>query len=386
MRKIINQKHLRVDTKIHDYQSEIYNGNVTFRIDSAWGLSGISRKPRSTSKRLNRSTRPTSSDLYNRCKDTQRCSRGLNEYNQSEASAQFTMQVFPGGLHRKIPLFVDFEDWRSGPFLSKGENLKTEGLYAPKGSYWSPFQFESLGPSIPSFNTSYNSGLVLNKDSLNREIKMQENWIYSILEYLKWLKSEVHITSLEAKTRTRLDIQEQMNRTILDYENILREANEKLIIMKNSQCRDRCRLHFNTSSLELSGSINATGTVRKTLDETEVSVWTFDSIDLGKEVFLYVTGQRAIALYSKSSAYIDTKINVNPGTLGGFPGGYSLFRGKDRFSSVCREDLVDLDKKFCSKSSLCCLGDRFVSNMNKTTISNNINGPGSNSLRYYLFT
>ena len=381
--------------KIHDYQSHLYSGNVTFRIDSAWGISGSSRKSRSTSKRLNRSVRPSSIDAYDRCKATQRCNRGWDKYNQLNASSESTMQIFAGGLHRKIPLFVDFEDWRQGPFTwersSSGDGFRDgtpqdEVSFIPKGSYWSPFMFKSLGPLIPSFNTSSNSGLVLNKKILEYELERQENWIQSIQDYLVWLRNEAHITSLDARTRTRIDIREQLHRTELQYEKRLRVENEKKIVMRNSQCVGLCELVFNTSSLELWGIINATGDIAVTPDGTEVGVWAFDSIDLGSEVNIHVTGQRAMALLSKSSVYINTKIIINPGTLGGFPGGYSLFRSKDRLVSVCSEELLDEDKTKCLANTLCCPGDRFISKMEETSISSNINGPGSSSLRYYLFT
>ena len=305
------------------------------------------------------------------------------------------MQIFAGGLHRNIPLFVDFEDWRQGPFKwetsSRRDSVrvdtsKDELSFIPEGSYWSPFAFKSLGPLIPSFNTSVNSGLVLNKKKLGYELERQDNWVKSIQDYLEWLKIESQITSLDAKTRTRNDIREQLQSTVLEYEKLLQVENEKMIIMRNSQCMGSCKLLFNTSSLELRGIINATGEVAATPDGTEAGVWAFDSIDLGSEVNVHVTGQRAMALLSKSSVYINTKIIIKPGTLGGFPGGYSLFRGKDRLVSVCSEELLDEERRQCTAETMCCPGDRFISKMERTTMSSNINGPGSSSHRYYLFT
>lgn len=310
------------------------------------------------------------------------------------------MQVFPGGEHKPIPLFADFEDWRQGALgwdkfscdINEGESSKCKMLIRggvsnssyqneakwPKGAHWSPFDFESLGPSVPSFNSSTNNGLVLNAVHLMEEVQKQEEWITEMEAYLAWLKNEINTTSLEAYTRFRKDITSELSRTISDYEKLLLQEKHKKSILEKSQCANTnsCTLLFNTSSLQLSGVINATGSIGLTPDGTEVAMWTFDSIDIGYEVSVELTGQRALALLSKSSVFIDTNLTVKPGTLGGFPGGYSVSR-INGLSNVCTEN--------SRIEPFNCSGDYPLNQLNLKTVSNNINGPGSASVRVYSY-
>lgn len=376
--------------------SALYSGNTTFRLDPSWGVSNKEKMPRLDSKRLNKSVRATPINSYSRCKDTHRCGRGWSFYNDTDATSTFTTQLFAGGEHIPIDLFADFEDWKQGSngwrkkmdcidnsILDVGcvnkinNTLDKRDARIPKGAHWSPFDFESLGPSIQSFNTSSNNGLVLNRERLFQQVKKQQHWISEIEDYLLWLKSNIEITSLEAITRFRKDIRVEIERTILDYEKILSAEKEKEIILRNSQCTQmaKCSLLFNSSNLELSGAINATGAIGTTPDGSEIAIWTFDSIDIGIEVNIEFIGQRAIALLSKSSVSINTDLIVAPGTLGGFPGGYSVSR-VDRLNHVCNEN---------RPQTFSCDGDYPLMNLNAGTISNNVNGPGSGSVCVYSY-
>lgn len=320
---------------------------------------------------------------------------------QTSASLLSTMQYFAGGKHIHIPLFADFEDWRQGTYGWWGETYDWENskdvydskimkgdkiVPIPKGAHFSPFNFVSLGPSIPSFNSSLNNGLVLNRVRLMEDIKKQSDFVESIEVYLVWIELEMTISSLDAKSRSRKDIQNEMMRTKADSMKLLTREREKLILLSNSQCQnEKCTLLFNTSSLELRGAINATGTISMTPDGTEVAIWTFDSIDLGSEVIVTLTGQRAIFLLSKSSTHIDTKLHAYSGTLGGFPGGFSVFRdANDLLVSVCPQRSMDIDRGYNCDGGTCCPGDQPLSRLKKATKSNNVNGPGSSSVRVYL--
>jgi hypothetical protein len=64
-------------------------------------------------------------------------------------------------------------------------------------------------------------------------------------------------------------------------------------------------------------------------DGVSVAVFSFDSIDIGPNVNVTVTGQRALVLTSRSSVKIDTNFRSFPGALGGFPGGYSVGRRQE---------------------------------------------------------
>jgi hypothetical protein len=50
------------------------------------------------------------------------------------------------------------------------------------------------------------------------------------------------------------------------------------------------------------------------------------AVVLAVEVNVTLVGQRPLALLSRSSARINTSFVASPGTLGGFPGGYSVGR------------------------------------------------------------
>ena len=385
--------------QVKDIESPLYKGNITYKVDPVWGVSNTDNTYRTDSKYLRRSVKKNDSDEYERCKTAHRCSRGWVHYNQSTSKSSSSMQTFSGGEHKEIPLFSDFEDWRQGTqgwrqncHLSSercaNNHPKYDNTAAPFGGHWSPFDFNSLGPSIPSFNTTSNNGLVLNNKSLIYQEENLRTWIEDIKSYIQWLEIEMHVTSLDAKTRSRADILRDMQRTQEDYMYLLNDENMKLAKLSQSQCRNiTCNLVFNTSSLELSGAINATGVVATTLDGTEVAVWSFDSIDLAQEVNVTLTGQRAMALLSRSSIRVNTTLHPHPGTLGGFPGGLSVSRKPmNRFVSVCSEG--SYPRKFLDHCDgpPCCPGDQPLLELVDDMISNNVNGPGSGSVRVYLKT
>lgn len=361
---------------------------MLYRLDPAWGINGSSRIQRVNSKRLNRSTQPNPLQLYERCKLNQRCNRALVHYNDSEASSVFTMQRFPGGKHEVIPLFSDFENWREGTanwarkVYCNSESCRLHRREEkPRGAHWSPFDFSSVGPSIVSFGSRQNNGLVLNLQRKYVEEDMQKKLINETKDKLKWIRDESRFSAINATTYYRIDIMKAFNKMYQETEHLLERETEKLRILSNSQCIiiSQCKLLFNTSSLMMTGIINASGTVGYSPDGTEVAVWTFDSIDLGAEVEVEVDGQRAFALLSKSSVHINTTIVVEPGTLGGFPGGLSTYRRKeDRLSRVCSNNVDFLE-------SWTCQGDHPVSREIYNKRSNNVNGPGSPSFRVYFF-
>ena len=80
-------------TQIADSESLLYSGNVSFKIDPTWGISGKSKQTRQFSKYLSQPAPSTSTDAYERCKATNRCPRAWNDYNQSLAVSSYTFQV-----------------------------------------------------------------------------------------------------------------------------------------------------------------------------------------------------------------------------------------------------------------------------------------------------
>jgi len=371
---------------VNDANSKLYEGNITIRVDQTWGVSGYSGTPRKLSKYNPYQRRRTTGNLYERCKITHRCPRAWSYYNQSNASISTTTQPFAGGMHYDINGYNDFEDWRQGTYgwkSSSKENATNDG------SYSSPFLFTSLGPSIPSFNTTSNNGLVLNMELLDIEINKQKQWIAELDDYIQWLEKNVEIATLDAQNRAKIDVRRSLSRTKDDYAARALLEKNKLHHLSNSQCVNMfCTLLFNTSSLELTGAINATGVVKEASDGSEIAVWSFDSINLSKHVNVTVTGQRAMTLMSKSSLYVDTEFVARPGTLGGFPGGYSIARDeKYRWVSICNEKLSFANTKNVSIfENYSCQGDRPINTLADGMDSHNVNGPGSGSVRVILKT
>ncbi len=379
---------------------------MTFRVDVTWGLSHRPIRKRMETKFLTRPIEGVVSDPYERCKLTHRCPRGWTKYEQSSAIHESTMQYFSGGKHMNVPFFVDFEDWRQGtrgwqqscniqtlvkssscvPNKNLTNNEIPNDMF-PRGAHWSPFSFQTLGPSIPSVNSTSNNGLVLNRDRLFVDIQKQKERIQEIEEYLYLLKINIKQSSLDTNTRTRFDIKKEMTKTYHDYRRLLQQENHKMLALSNSQCSQiSCELLFNTSNLKLTGALNVTGNISISQDGNEIATWTFDSIDIGREVDVKITGQRAMSLLSRSSTHINTVLKVKPGTLGGFPGGYSVSRSK-RLNSVCLEGLDGkLNELICTDLKKCCNGDESLAYHSDVVKSNNINGPGSPSVRVYLFT
>jgi hypothetical protein len=139
------------------------------------------------------------------------------------------------------------------------------------------------------------------------------------------MKENAEIATLDAKTRFRRDVRKRIMATMKDYDRLLEDEKAKYSNLVVSGCtHTQCSIVFNTSNLKLTGAINAMGNVATTSDGTEAALWSFDSIDIGPEVNISVLGQRAMALLSRSSVRINITIKVEPNTLGGFPGGFSV--------------------------------------------------------------
>mmetsp|Transcript_6677 Transcript_6677/g.15166 ORF Transcript_6677/g.15166 Transcript_6677/m.15166 type:complete len:1894 (+) Transcript_6677:1692-7373(+) len=385
--------------QISDSQSLLYSGNVTFKTDPTWGVSGLSKQTRQSSKYLSRPAPSSSSDAYERCKTTHRCPRAWSQYNQSSAQSSHTFQKYLNGEHVEVPLFLDFEDWRRGirgweQSCRGGANelcfpasLSEEANDKPVGAHWSPFDFDAIGPNVPTFGNTWNNGLVLNKKTLELDIKDQMNLIAEYESLVTWMDEEFrHRVSDDAMLRSRKEIREN----ITNYTSIITAEKEVLAALAQSQCSNApCNLTFNTSDVSLRGAVNATGVIATTPDGTEVALWAFESIDIDENVNITVTGQRAMALVSRSSVRINTTLDAKPGTLGGFPGGFSVARRpNERLVRVCNEE-VDSKKvvlDVCKGKLICCPGDQPISELKKGINSNNINGPGSPSTRVYLMT
>lgn len=389
----VQSKVMELVGQMADFQSMLYSGNVTFKVDPTWGVSGQSKRLRQfTSKYLSRPAKATASDAYERCKATQRCPRASGRYDQSSAHSSHTLQTYQHGEHINVSLFLDFEDWRRGirgweqscrdedtDFCLPSSEINGVNP-KPAGAHWSPFDFDALGPSVPTFGNRWNNGLVLNKKLVELNIKDQNSLVKEYESLVVWMDREFNYgVTDDAMLRTRREIRDN----IPNYTNTIEAGKGVLSALSQSQCSTTvvCSLVFNTSDASLSGAVNATGVITNTSDGTEVALWAFDSIDIDEHVTITVTGQRAMALLSRSSVHINTTLQASPGTLGGFPGGISVARHqRDRLVSVCNEG-VD-SRQFLDV----CPGDVLVRELGKGIKSNNVNGPGSPSTRVYLMT
>ncbi|GMH83814.1 hypothetical protein TL16_g09723 [Triparma laevis f. inornata] len=408
-------------TQVKDLTSALYSGNVTIRTDQTWGVSASNRQAKSDSPYLSYAFDETSEDSYERCKATHRCSRAWEKYDQSNAATEYTQQSFGGGEHSPAFLFADFEDWRKGTFsLRQGEpanSFSPATIATPENVHFNPFDYTSLGPSIPSYNSTHNNGLVLNNASLASQIANQSDYISSLDDYISFIENNADIAIMDAHRRARIDVRLLTSVTRSEYETLRDSERDKLNTLKNSQCANEpCELLFNTSSVTMTGAIDVVGELVALGDGTEVAVFPFDSIDIGPEVNITITGQRAMALLSRSTVKIDAMIKSHPGVLSGFPGGYSVGRlESDRLSSVCPFWPETGDDKFALEESAdwrirlrctndleprsgdldqglasCCPGDVLIPELTTLTStqmkSNNVNGPGSGNLRVYQTT
>lgn len=141
----------------------------------------------------------------------------------------------------------------------------------------------------------------------------------------------------------------------------------------------------NTNNFYDNNNIELLGVIRHTGENTEVAVFSFNSIYLGPDTEVIVVGQRALALVSKTSAIINTTFKVQPGTLGGFPGGNSVARltfqaleDHPTDIAICELRRYCLDKNGSFTSTI-------TLDESKGLISNNVNGPGSGNLRVHPF-
>ncbi|KAL9182021.1 hypothetical protein ACHAXT_012364 [Thalassiosira profunda] len=394
----IQSRGAEIVRQMNDAQSPLYGGNVSFKADPTWGISGIAKQTRQFTKYQSRPAPSTPSDEYERCKATHRCPRAWSYYNQSTAESSHTFQEYQGGEHVEAGLFLDFEDWRRGirgwEQSCRGDS---DGLCLPEpasvdaeseiplGAHWSPFGFESLGPSVPT-GKSWNNGLVLNKQRLEHDIQDQSEKIEEYEALVQWMDEEFqHGLTDNPFLRSR----QQIIANITNYTDTLAAEKEILAALTQSQCTNvDCNLLFNTSDATLSGAVNVNGVIATTPDGTEVALWAFDSIDIDENVNVTLTGQRAMALVSRSSAHVNTTLHAVPGTLGGFPGGFSVSRRpNERLVRVCTEQVDSRDfLDVCGDKASCCPGDQPIGELANGVVSNNVNGPGSPSQRVYLMT
>lgn len=112
---------------VGDFNSILYDGNVTIRVDPLWGVSqysGVSRRTsesRFTKKyydhsndRLGNAVRYSLITPYDRCKQNHRCNWGEYQLDQYTNDVKYFQRLFEQGNMYSVNLFLDFQDWRMG--------------------------------------------------------------------------------------------------------------------------------------------------------------------------------------------------------------------------------------------------------------------------------
>ena len=397
--------------KVQDFQSDLYDGNVTIRVNPQWGVAGRYPKKRTQEARFSKKwydfdvsrlsdpRRKVFVSPYIRCQQNHRCNWGQYQLDQYTNDVKYFQRLFDRGNMYGTNLFLDFQDWRLGSrgFSWKGQIPPTakgrttipmarakDGII--RGAHLWPFDQDSLGPDVPCYLYERNQGLVLDRVLQRKQIDEQESLVTDLDGRIDWLGDNIEWATMGPELRSRKDVRRELEWVKDDFRNWKVNEVGELRLLNSSMCAQvECWLLFNTSSLELTGAISGTGVIRFTDAGTEVAVFSFNSVVLGPEVKVTIVGQRAISIVSKTSAVINTTIVAEPGTIGGMRGGGSVGRFEaDRLTDHPRSI-------FICDIGLYCEGDTVTNRMkagsmaHDSFISNNVNGPGSGNLRVHPF-
>lgn len=401
--------------QVGDKESALYAGNVTIRVDPVWGVSNNGPALRKNAALFSykyyeyderhlstgrvpeiRRPPPLVTD-YDRCKANRRCNWGEKTQDQATNDVVYHQRMFERGEKKNISIFLDFEDWRMGtrgfswdgniPPTKEGASSISDARAMAgtiRGAHFWPFDQDSLGPDIPCYLQERNQGLVLDRRLHHVQTGYQEALVYDLEGRVEWIEENIEWARMDAVRRSRRDVRHYMIGERTHFTHWLENERLELQELNTSQCAIvSCYLLFNTTSLELSGAISDKGVVRYTDAGTEVAVFSFNSIYLGPDVKVEMVGQRAISLVSKTAFILNTTFRLTPGTLGGFPGGYSVARKVDEaFIDSPRDILI------CDLVGACNDNTSYTPvtpEERAALISNNVNGPGSGNLRVHPF-
>lgn len=171
-------------------------------------------------------------------------------------------------------MFLDFEDWRMGsrgfswegnvPPTAKGATSIPKARAAEgfiRGAHFWPFDQRSLGPDIPCYLTERNQGLVLDRALQQRQINAQEALVSDLRGRIDWLGENIEDATMRPELRARKDVRRNLTWVQADFTYWWQNEVEELKQLNSSQCvLKECVILFNTSSLQLTGAINDTGT------------------------------------------------------------------------------------------------------------------------------
>ena len=360
-----------------NFTSPLYKqGNVTLRLDPVAGIwlsqdghwRQIAKQARTTalSPFVAHAALPTPIDAYERCQGTHLCPSPMD-----------------------TGLFLDFEDWRQGTRATFSSMPAADPLAPLPGAHVSPFLYPPLRlvPEMWVEGMYTPHDLVLDRATVQRQQALCHATIAKQQEQLAFWQQHADTALLNNSLglRTRHQVRQRVvEETIQPLEALLaREEEKRHNLSTMVPCAlpfSSCSVVFNTSAVALHVLENDTvvASAMGALDWTrlhggdthEMAVFVFDALFLGPTVNVTVVGQRPLVLVSRSSLVVNTSLLVPPGTCGGFPGGYGVARrGGDRLSDAPLD--VGMHDLACSTH---------------LSPSNNINGPGSSSVRVYRFT
>jgi hypothetical protein len=196
------------------------------------------------------------------------------EHDQFTNDVRFFQRLFDRGTLYETNMFLDFEDWRLGsrgfswvgyiPPTALGATSIPKARAVDgfiRGSHFWPFDQDSLGPDIPCYLSERNQGLVLDRSLQRLQIERQEALVDDLRGRIDWLGENIEDASMGPTLRSRKDVRANLTWVQADFTYWWQNEVDELRQLNSSQCIEQnCTIQFNTSSLELTGAINGTGT------------------------------------------------------------------------------------------------------------------------------
>ncbi len=202
----------------------------------------------------------------------------FSEHDQFTNDARFFQRLFDNGVLFETNLFLDFEDWRMGsrgfswngyvPPSALGSSSIPKARAAAgttdsggiRGAHFWPFNQTSLGPDIPCFRTERNQGLVLDRALQQSQVDAQVALVDDLQGRIDWLGANIEVAAMGPTLRSRKDVRSNLTWVQADFVHWRSNEVAELRELNSSQCAEhQCVVLFNTSSLQLTGAVNATG-------------------------------------------------------------------------------------------------------------------------------
>ena len=260
------------------------------------------------------------SDPYERCKATNRCNRAMTQYVIDEGRYLFQKQRFRGGRPENADLFLNFEDWMAGTLGLGVDHVRGSGFCCAD---------QEGVVCIEDALRRYRVSVVTSCTSLPLLPPLFQAYLLGYNEKTKG----AHFNSFDYRNSFPLlpsadDLalaQATPGYTReFDYHLVFNSSDIKLafnttypptLVITNTTCA-AAKTVQPTAYINTTCTFTVPGFQRLTDKGTQVGLFNFRSIYLGPTVNVTVAGNRAMVLVSRSTVILDTKIVVQPGTLG----------------------------------------------------------------------